>query len=123
MTKAWMREYKRNREREKKRLGLCRNCPEPALPGRMRCAKHQEMQRLYNKAYRDDGREDDSPAVWSAADKKLAANGRCKCGLLLPCHGCGPTIEELATSRVGEGGIAPRPTNHGGTAKTGAAYR
>lgn len=124
MTKEWMRKYKRERERAKKSIGQCRNCPLPAMPGRTRCAYHQERQRLYNKNYRDAGREDDdSPAIWSAADRKLADAGRCKCGLLLPCHSCGPTIEELATSRVGEGGIAPRASSHSGNPKTGAAYR
>lgn len=32
----------------------------------------------------------------SKADQKLAVLGRCKCGLLLPCARCLPTIQEMA---------------------------
>jgi DNA-binding CsgD family transcriptional regulator len=36
-------------------------------------------------------------------DRELSTLGRCKCGLLNPCHGCGPTARELAESRNGDG--------------------
>jgi DNA-binding CsgD family transcriptional regulator len=32
-------------------------------------------------------------------DRKLLELGRCKCGLLNPCHGCGPSIYEMAEAR------------------------
>lgn len=64
------------------------------------------------------------PSKSGRFDFALAIAGRCKCGLLNPCHNCGPTAAELATARIGDGEArGPAPASHGGNARTGAVCR
>ena len=35
-------------------------------------------------------------------EKELVFAGRCRCGLMLPCNSCLPTIDQVAISRRGE---------------------
>lgn len=42
-----------------------------------------------------------------ARDAQLSAQGRCRCGLLLPCESCLSTIQELAVTRPGSGEAYP----------------
>lgn len=113
-----------------RRQGKCGWCGREPIEGKSLCAKCVMRQRAKNAAWRakkkaalgkDTNPEGDRLGRRSNSD--LLAAGRCeRCHLLKPCV-CLPTIQEVATSRVGEGGREPMGANHGGTSKQGAVYR
>jgi len=74
--------------------GLCVQCGGAKEdPEMIRCAACRRSQKLYNSGYVRPKRRPDVPEP-----KNL---GRCKCGLLLPCGQCLPTIAEIAARRIG----------------------
>jgi hypothetical protein len=73
-----------------------------ATRGHVREYWHQAMRRLakarparYPKVHDDENRFERIHGL----DQKLSANGRCRCGLLLPCESCLPTSRDMAESR------------------------
>jgi len=88
--------------------GLCGACgksaPETGRTCCRPCADDRTKRALarYHANHPEAGSYAKDGEFVSARDRKLARFGRCKCGLLLPCHSCGPTIVELAESRRGD---------------------
>lgn len=92
------REGKRGRPKSDPTLCLVVTCLRPAAASRL-CRKHYDAQPGRQSWSTPGG----SKSEWGPADARLAAAGRCPCGLLLPCD-CGKTRATLlhaATSRPG----------------------
>lgn len=102
--------WQRGERERRKAAGLCTwfGCRSKARPERVTCEEHSWQ-----------GGSGQRPptvlvdehhgylATIARIDAKLSAQGRCKCGLLLPCESCLPTIQELAITRPGSGEAYP----------------
>lgn len=87
-----------------KREGKCIQCREPKPPERERqnrcqpCQRKQHERKMQVKAKAETSK-------WGAIDR--AGEGpRCKCGLLMPCNNCIPSIFAFASIRR-DGGALP----------------
>ena len=124
MSKTWNREASKDKWHRRRAAGQCGRCGGVPEEGRAQCRPCADATAKANlarwRAKHPDAGSYTTDSYLSPRDKAMLANGRCeRCHLLKPCV-CLPTIQELATARVGEGGRAPGGTNHGGTSKQGA---
>lgn len=99
-----------SRERERRKAaGLCTwfGCMNKARPERVTCEAHSWRPENGAKPTALVDEHHGYLAAIARIDAKLSAQGRCKCGLLLPCESCLPTIHELATARTGSDDAYP----------------
>lgn len=85
--------------------GKCGWCGRPPIEGKSLCAKCELRARAKNAAWRAKKKpplgatNPEGDQLGRLSNRALLAAGRCRCGLLLPCHSCVPTILEIAASR------------------------
>ena len=113
------RRYDKTSYERRLAAGRCTRCAEKIKPGYpyKTCEACRDGMKEYAAVWRKDKAPDEtwpsgkakghtgrSSALWRNLD---ASEGRCRCGLLLPCNSCLPSIEAIAGSRRGPGATFP----------------